>query len=282
MVDSAAAIEARINQISQRIDNISAAGPSRAQGANRNNTANPQESFKAIASMMQAQMLSQGLSANSNNNNDSGLGGSNMMNMGMMMMLQQQAGMANGANMQAGLWSQLPNTAATSPVQAARNLSADNRLDRVDKAEFPVNNNQARVSSHFGHRHHPIDGKESFHKGIDIAAPLGAPIKAPWNGEVVFVGHADGFGAKTVIIAHPETQQADGKILYSIFGHNDDVFVNVGDRITKGDQFATVGQDGHSTGPHLHWETRLAQPGLTGKNIFKEELSYALDPLKFA
>ncbi len=150
--------------------------------------------------------------------------------------------------------------------------------DKVTEAELPVD---GRISSHYGDRTHPVNGHHHFHSGVDIAAPLGTAIKAPWQGKVVYIGNVSGFGANTVIMAHPETAQKDGKIVYSIFGHNDSVSAAVGDVINKGDSFATVGSEGRSTGPHLHWETRLAEPGLAGKDIFKHEVSMTVNPLKF-
>lgn len=149
---------------------------------------------------------------------------------------------------------------------------------RVAEADLPV---EGRISSHYGDRTHPVSGHHHFHSGVDIAAPLGTAIKAPWQGKVVYVGNVSGFGANTVIMAHPETAQKDGKIVYSIFGHNDSVNVAVGDTVAKGDSFATVGSEGRSTGPHLHWETRVAEPGLAGKDIFKHEVSMTVNPLKF-
>ncbi len=150
--------------------------------------------------------------------------------------------------------------------------------DKVREADLPVD---GRISSHYGDRTHPVNGHHHFHSGVDIAAPLGSAIKAPWEGKVVYVGNVSGFGANTVIMAHPETAQKDGKIVYSIFGHNHSVNVAAGDIVAKGDSFATVGSEGRSTGPHLHWETRLAEPGLQGKDIFKEQISMTVNPLKF-
>lgn len=149
---------------------------------------------------------------------------------------------------------------------------------KVAEADLPVD---GRISSHYGDRTHPVNGHHHFHSGVDIAAPLGSAIKAPWEGKVVYVGNVSGFGPNTVIMSHPETAQKDGKIVYSIFGHNNSVKVAVGDTVQKGDSFATVGSEGRSTGPHLHWETRLAEPGLEGKDIFKEHVAMTVNPLKF-
>lgn len=152
---------------------------------------------------------------------------------------------------------------------------------KVAPATMPVS---GRISSHYGERKDPVHGHTHFHHGVDIAAAQGTPIKAPWAGEVVYVGYVEGFGDNTVVMSHPETQQEDGRIVYSIFGHNSSVNVQVGDQVAKGESFAAVGSEGKSTGPHLHWETRLAEPGLAGAEIFnkKDHLSMSVNPLRLA
>ena len=260
--------EGRIDQIMQRLDGAYDTGfydtnPAKQSG----------QSFKAMASMMQSQMMAQAMMGD-DDNSSSGIFGNNSNPM-MMLMSSQGQGMMNPMSMMMGMD---PMMMAMMPNASTMNQSSGIYAPTSPNAQFPVD---GQVSSYFGERQHPIAGHADFHHGVDIAAPLGAPIKAPWNGKVIFVGHADGFGEKTVIIAHPDTEQEDGKILYSVFGHNNDVYVNVGDEINQGQVFASVGDDGDSTGPHLHWETRLAEPGLYGKQIFHKQLSYALDPLKF-
>ncbi|NHU49095.1 peptidoglycan DD-metalloendopeptidase family protein (plasmid) [Rhodococcus opacus] len=84
------------------------------------------------------------------------------------------------------------------------------------------------------------------HEGIDIANTLGAPIVAVADGEVIDAGPAQGFGL-WVRIRHD-----DGSI--TTYGHNNDNLVEVGERVKAGQQIATVGNRGNSTGPHLHFE----------------------------
>ncbi|MBV6761451.1 M23 family metallopeptidase [Rhodococcus opacus] len=84
------------------------------------------------------------------------------------------------------------------------------------------------------------------HEGIDIANTLGAPIVAVADGEVIDAGPAQGFGL-WVRIRHD-----DGTI--TTYGHNNDNLVEVGQRVKAGQQIATVGNRGQSTGPHLHFE----------------------------
>jgi len=246
--------------------------------------------FKSLAALMENQMYAQALFSQ-DEEKDTAL---------MNPMLSQDMGVmaSMGSNLpleMQGMMSQLSSSAGTSKqgamqslmmaliqqkVYAALKSRSENQLtNRIEEAYFPV---AGQVSSHYGERLDPISGEKDFHKGIDVAAPMGAPIKAPWQGKVVYVGEVPGFGKNTVVMAHPNTMQEDGKILYSIFGHNSEVSVQVGDTVAKGAEFAKVGNDGHSTGPHLHWETRLAQPGLLGTEIFKDKLSMTYNPLKFA
>ncbi|WP_459549067.1 M23 family metallopeptidase [Nocardia sp. X0981] len=86
----------------------------------------------------------------------------------------------------------------------------------------------------------------SFHRGIDIAGPIGTPIYAVADGTVIDAGPAAGFGL-WVRIRHD-----DGTI--SVYGHMYDFFVSVGERVPAGMQIARMGNRGDSTGPHLHFE----------------------------
>lgn len=86
----------------------------------------------------------------------------------------------------------------------------------------------------------------TFHRGIDIAGPIGTPIYAVAAGTVIDAGPAAGFGL-WVRIRHD-----DGTI--SVYGHMYDFFVSVGERVPAGMQIARMGNRGDSTGPHLHFE----------------------------
>jgi murein DD-endopeptidase MepM/ murein hydrolase activator NlpD len=84
------------------------------------------------------------------------------------------------------------------------------------------------------------------HWGIDIANSIGTPIRAVADGVVAEAGPASGFGL-WVRIAH-----ADGTT--TVYGHINRALVKEGERIRAGDEIAEMGNRGHSTGPHLHFE----------------------------
>ncbi len=103
------------------------------------------------------------------------------------------------------------------------------------------------VTSRFGGRISPFTGKHSLHRGVDIAAPVGSPIFAPADGVVIFSGPKAGFG-NFIMIAHY------GYGIVTSFGHNSQNLVQPGQKIVRGEQIASVGSSGRSTGPHLHYE----------------------------
>lgn len=96
----------------------------------------------------------------------------------------------------------------------------------------------------------------TFHYGIDLAAPIGTPIYAAGNGTVMRAGEASGFGL-AVYIRHD-----NGDV--TVYGHVNQIFVSQGQRVTAGQNIASVGNRGYSTGPHLHFEV---QKGMYGTRI---------------
>src|SRR3954452_17712317 len=86
----------------------------------------------------------------------------------------------------------------------------------------------------------------AVHEGIDLAAPIGTPIYAMTDGVVEESGPASGFGL-WVVLRHPDGTR-------TVYGHVNRAFVDVGQRVKAGEEIAEVGNRGHSTGPHLHFE----------------------------
>ncbi len=92
-------------------------------------------------------------------------------------------------------------------------------------------------------------GKEP-HDGIDLAAPLGTPVKTAAEGSVLFAGEQKGYGL-LVIVEH-----AGGWV--TLYAHNRDLRVKAGQKVRVDQVIATVGESGKTSGPHLHFEVRKA------------------------
>jgi murein DD-endopeptidase MepM/ murein hydrolase activator NlpD len=88
-----------------------------------------------------------------------------------------------------------------------------------------------------------------LHGGIDIAGPIGTPILAASDGVVIDVGPTAGYGAWVKL------RHADGTV--TLYGHVNTWLVDIGERVMAGDQIATMGNRGNSTGPHLHFEVLM-------------------------
>lgn len=102
------------------------------------------------------------------------------------------------------------------------------------------------ISSYFGERADPFDGREAFHKGVDFAGTLGADVVAVAAGVVTWAGERSGYG-RLVEINH-----GDGYA--TRYAHNERTLVSVGQTVKRGEPIALMGSTGHSTGPHVHFE----------------------------
>jgi len=117
---------------------------------------------------------------------------------------------------------------------------------------------QGRVSSRFGERVHPITGDRKMHNGVDIAAKKGTEVYAAEDGKVVHAGFLGNAGL-AVILDHGD--------LETRYYHLSQIEVQKGNNVRQGDLIGLVGSTGASTGPHLHFETRVG--------------GQAVDPLSF-
>lgn len=104
----------------------------------------------------------------------------------------------------------------------------------------------ASVSSAFGMRSHPILGSHRFHKGVDLRAALGTPIRASADGRVAAAGWNGGYG-REVRIDH-------GEGLQTLYAHMSRMAARPGQQVHRGEIIGYVGSSGLSTGPHLHYE----------------------------
>jgi murein DD-endopeptidase MepM/ murein hydrolase activator NlpD len=98
-------------------------------------------------------------------------------------------------------------------------------------------------------RAHPLLHISRPHEGIDVAAPMGAPIIAPASGTVTKVGRENGYG-NVLEIDH-------GNGIVTRYAHCSRIDVRQGQRVTRGQPVAAVGSTGLSTGPHLHYEIHI-------------------------
>jgi murein DD-endopeptidase MepM/ murein hydrolase activator NlpD len=102
------------------------------------------------------------------------------------------------------------------------------------------------ISSYFGMRNDPFTGKRAMHKGMDFAGKAGSDVVAVAAGMVTWAGERYGYGLM-IEVNH-------GKGIVTRYGHNEEILVEVGDRIKQGQVIATMGSSGRSTGPHVHFE----------------------------
>jgi murein DD-endopeptidase MepM/ murein hydrolase activator NlpD len=108
---------------------------------------------------------------------------------------------------------------------------------------------EVEFTSGFGVRSDPFLGRPAMHTGLDFRAASGDPVRATANGKVVSSGWTGGYG-RMVEIDH-------GNGLSTRYGHLSEIGVKVGDQIKIGQVLGAVGSTGRSTGPHLHYETRI-------------------------
>lgn len=128
------------------------------------------------------------------------------------------------------------------------------------QAIFPVENFQAYTSG-FGYRIHPVTGQRSFHRGLDIAAPLGSYVRNWWGGKVI--GLSDHTACGTMI----QIQSGNWIHIYchlmgtventpqgkALIDRNGGIFLRQGQVVPSGARIGRIGMTGRTTGPHLHW-----------------------------
>lgn len=107
----------------------------------------------------------------------------------------------------------------------------------------------ARKTSGFATRRHPIRKTLHFHAGIDLAAPHGTPVRSVADGRVEFAGTRNGYG-NVVYIEHGDGRRT------TVYAHLSRIDVREGQPVTRGETIGAVGSSGAATGPHLHFEVR--------------------------
>lgn len=132
------------------------------------------------------------------------------------------------------------------PLLRARSKQPEREVNggaSVTSNDLPL---QGIITSTSGMRNDPFDGRLRHHKGIDIAAPSGTPVKPVASGTVIFSGWRSGYG-NTVIIEHE-----DG--MFTIYAHHSSNQTSEGTTVDRSTVIALSGSTGRSTGPHLHFE----------------------------
>lgn len=124
-----------------------------------------------------------------------------------------------------------------------------------------------RLSSGYGFRRHPVLGRRKQHHGIDIAAPTGTPVYATADGVVEKAYYSRSYG-RVIYLDH-------GADFETRYAHLSGMAVAPGARVRKGDLIGFVGSTGRSTGPHLHYEIRIAGQAVNPMPYMRESATLA-------
>jgi len=151
---------------------------------------------------------------------------------------------------------------ASGKIQQTGNVSSKSSTTSTSNAK--VNGFDGRISSNYGQR-----GGE-FHRGVDIASPLGSRLDAPVSGKVIKAGDAKANGmhwsyGNLVVV------QDDSGVKH-IMAHMDKVVAKIGDYVQAGTQIGTVGSTGNSTGPHVHYEQNTANGKLIDPTAYVNQV----------
>ncbi len=134
--------------------------------------------------------------------------------------------------------------------QSSSSSSSANKTPVVTgKYVWPTESSYMKVSSYFGWRTSPLTGKPEYHNGIDIPAAYGSAIYVADGGTVIISEKHYSYG-NYIVIDH-------GNGLSTLYAHNTKNLVKVGDVVDRGQQIATCGSSGDSTGNHLHFSVRV-------------------------
>jgi murein DD-endopeptidase MepM/ murein hydrolase activator NlpD len=122
------------------------------------------------------------------------------------------------------------------------------------------------VSSPFGMRKKPGYRYREFHSGIDWAAPQGSPVRATADGIVSFSGRS-GANGNLIVIEH-------GRGYSTLFAHNRQNRVQLGQKVKRGEIIGYVGSTGNSTGPHVHYEIWKYGQALNPSTYIQEDIRH--------
>ena len=147
----------------------------------------------------------------------------------------------------------------------------------------PVRKGTAWMTSRFGERIDPFTGLKAFHAGVDFAGRTGTPIYATADGVVSHATTVKRLG-KVVVIEHDIHEVNDQGEKYfregefrTEYGHLDEIMVEKGDEVVRGQQIGTMGSTGRSTGPHLHYAVRYQDRRRGGHRGYRNPVKFILD-----
>lgn len=126
-------------------------------------------------------------------------------------------------------------------------LMAGRQQRELKPSGLPVDNGY--MSSVYGWRADPFNGRRSLHTGVDFAAPIGSSVLSVAGGIVTEAAPREGYGL-TLEVNH-------GNGYVTRYAHCQRLLVKQGQKVDKGQQIATIGSSGRSTGPHVHFEVLL-------------------------
>lgn len=132
-------------------------------------------------------------------------------------------------------------------IDVAENITETIARKTAVPNKWPVNGS---ISSGFSFRADPIHGEEAFHTGLDIACPIGTPVKATASGVVIRSEFNNGGYGYMVELRHDSG-------FTTLYAHNSSLLVKAGDKVQQGDVIAYSGATGRVTGPHSHYEVKL-------------------------
>ncbi len=124
-------------------------------------------------------------------------------------------------------------------------LRTDRYLDTIQNVPLgaPV---PGVLTSRFGQRIDPINGKPAYHRGVDIRGPRGSDVKATADGSVIEQNY-DKYSGRYILLDH-------GNGFRTKYAHLKKILVQKGDTVARGEVIGLVGNSGRSTGPHVHYE----------------------------
>lgn len=151
-----------------------------------------------------------------------------------------------------------PEEVDPAPAVRARLVRARGQIDRIRRRispdslfssgfDWPA---RGRITSGYGVRRILNGQPRAPHDAIDIAVPIGTPVRAPAGGVVVFTAEDVPLAGRTIVVDH-------GLGLTSTLIHLSSIAVRPGDRVQRGDTLGRSGETGRTTGPHVEWSVHL-------------------------